>query len=179
MLKKIAVIVVVLVVVVAAFVFYARRTPSSMHLRRVLNAPIEKVWGLWTDPEAMKLWWSPKDFTAPVIKSDFRVGGNFLLSMKAPKGEMFWNTGTYKEIIPFKKIVSSLSFSDETGRVVPPAEVPVPGVWPEQIIVTVEFKDLGGKTEVTIQEDGIPLIMKMMARMGWDQQFDKFQKLLK
>jgi uncharacterized protein YndB with AHSA1/START domain len=160
------------------FVFIARHTSSTVNVERTFNASIDKVWNLWIDPEAMKKWWSPKDFTAPVIKNDPRVNGTFLFSMRSPKGEMFWNTGTYKEIIPGKKIVSTMSFSDENGRVVPGSEVKVPGVWPDEILVTVEFKTVEGKTQVTIQEVGIPLIMKLMAKMGWEQQLDKFEVLL-
>jgi uncharacterized protein YndB with AHSA1/START domain len=32
-----------------------------------------------------------------------------LWSMKSSKGEMFWNTGVYQEVVPNKRIVSTLS----------------------------------------------------------------------
>lgn len=167
-----------LVLAIVLVVIMARKTQSTVYIERTLNASVDQVWKIWNDPESMKNWWSPKDFTAPVIKNDFRVGGTFLLSMKSPKGEMFWNTGTYQEIIPHQKIVSSMAFSDETGRVIPGSEVKVPGEWPDQITVTVEFKETNGKTTIAITEVGIPLIMKVLAKMGWEQQLDKFEKLL-
>jgi uncharacterized protein YndB with AHSA1/START domain len=126
----------------------------------------------------MKQWWSPKDFTAPVIESDFRVGGKFHYAMKSPSGEMFWNAGTYTEIIPQQKIVASFSFSDASGRLVPGSEVKLPGVWPDAITVTVQFKEGAGKTQVIIEEVGVPLIMKFLATLGWEQQMDKFTALL-
>lgn len=109
-------------------------------MEHTLNAPVDKVWALWNDPEAMKKWWSPKDFTAPVVKNDFRVGDTFLLSMKSPKNEMFWNTGTYRNIIPG-------------------SEVKAPGQWPDEVTVRVTFNEEGGKTHVSVQETGIPLII--------------------
>lgn len=160
------------------FVVVAWKTSFTVVVERTFNGPGNKVWKLWNDPESIKRWWSPKNFTAPVIKSDFRVGGAYLFSMKSPQGKMFWNTGTYKELVPNQKIVSTMSFSDESGRMVPGSEVPVPGKWPDEISVTVEFKEVGGKTHVTIKQVGIPLIMNVMAKMGWEQQFDKFEALL-
>ena len=52
------------------------------------------------------------------------------------------------------------------------------GQWPDAITVTVEFAEMGGRTRVAITEVGIPLIMKLFAKMGWEQQLDKFQALL-
>lgn len=178
LLKIIISITVALILSVTAFVLIARKTSATVHVERILPAPVEKIWKLWNDPESMKQWWGPKDYSAPVIKNDFRVGGSFLLSMRSPQGEIFWNTGTYKEIVTNKKIVSSLSFSDENGKAVPGSEVPVPGEWPDEITVTVAFSEADGKTRVAISEAGIPLIMKLFAGMGWQQQFDKFEALL-
>jgi uncharacterized protein YndB with AHSA1/START domain len=156
----------------------ARKISSTVYVERTFNASVTKVWALWTDAESMKKWWSPKDFTAPVVQHDFQVGGKFLLSMKSPQGEMFWNAGTYKEIIPNQKIISSFSFSDETGQIIQGKDVKVPGDWPDEVMVTVEFSENNGKTTVHVTETGIPLIMKLMAKMGWEQQFDKFEALL-
>ncbi len=169
---------IVLTVLAGLFGFVARKRSSTLYVERTFAAPVEKVWTVWNDPESLKQWWSPKDYTAPIIKNDFRVGGVFLLSMKSPKGEMFWNTGTYTEIVPHKRIVSSMSFADANGNALPGAEAPVPGQWPDAITVTVEFAEMGGRTRVAITEVGVPLIMKLFAKMGWEQQLDKFQALL-
>jgi uncharacterized protein YndB with AHSA1/START domain len=178
MLFKTLAIVAVVLLLIVILVFIARGRSSTVHVERTVSAPAEKVWKLWNDPESMKKWWGPKDFTAPVIKNDLRVGGTFLLSMRSQKGEVFWNTGIYKEVIPNTKIVSTMSFSDENGKALPGSEVPVPGKWPDEITVTVEFKEANGKTTVVITEVGIPLIMKFFGKLGWQQQLDKFETLL-
>ncbi|HYX32789.1 MAG TPA: SRPBCC domain-containing protein [Oligoflexus sp.] len=167
------------VLILGGAFYVMRRIPSVVHVERTLPAPVSKVWAVWTDPEAMKNWWSPKDFTAPVITSDFRVGGRYLYSMRSPKGEMFWNTGAYTEIVPLQLIKSTISFSDEHGKAVSGKDVPVPGDWPDEILVVVEFKEIAGRTQITITETGIPLIMKLMAKMGWEQQLDKLETLLR
>ena len=40
-------------------------------IERIFDAPVDLVWQAWTDPEHIKRWWGPKDFTAPVIKKRF------------------------------------------------------------------------------------------------------------
>lgn len=159
-------------------VFITGRISSTARTEHTFNAPVAKVWKLWNDPEAMKKWWSPEGFTAPVIKNDPRVGGKFLLSMKSPDGEMYWNAGSYTEVEENKKLVSQMAFSDATGKITPGAEVKMPGRWPDFVIVTVEFREDGDKTHVAVTEEGVPLLMKIMAQLGWEQQFVKLEKLL-
>jgi uncharacterized protein YndB with AHSA1/START domain len=179
MMKKILISVFIFAAALGLFIYVAQKKSVVVKVERTFNAPIEKVWTVWNDTESIKQWWSPKGYSAPVIKNDFRVDGSFLFSMQAPDGKMSWNTGKYIEIIEHQKIVSKMSFSDENGNMVPAAKYGLPGDWPDEVTVTVEFKDLGGKTQVHIEETGIPLIMSVFARMGWDQQFDKFENLLK
>jgi hypothetical protein len=74
--------------------------------------------------------------------------------------------------------VSTLSFSDENGKIIPGSQVSVPGQWPNEITVIVEFSESEGKARVTVTEVGIPLIVYVPAKIGWAQQFDKVQLLL-
>lgn len=179
MFKKILVGIAVLAAVVFAAFYLASRTSRVVRVSRTFNAPIERVWSNWTDGDTMKRWWSPKGYTAPVIKSDFRVGGTFLYSMKSPSGEMHYNAGTYTDILVNKKILQKMSFADADGKPVPAAAAGVPGQWPDEIEVLVEFDGDDQKTKVTVTETGIPLIMYVFAKMGWEQQFDKFNEIVK
>jgi hypothetical protein len=52
--------------------------------------------------------------------------------------------------------VVAMSFSDATGRAIPGSQAPVPGHWPNEIMVITEFTESGGKTKVTVTEVGIP-----------------------
>jgi uncharacterized protein YndB with AHSA1/START domain len=49
---------------------------------RVFDAPRARMWKPWTDPEDVKRWWGPGNFTVPVVKIDLRVGGSFLYCMR-------------------------------------------------------------------------------------------------
>jgi hypothetical protein len=71
-----------------------------------------------------------------------------------------------------------MSFADETGKAIPGSKVPVPGRWPNAVTVIVEFSESSGKTKVTVTEVGLPLIVKILSRVAWHQQFDKIESLL-
>lgn len=162
-----------------ALLTIASKTSATVRVHRTFNAPVSKVWALWNHPEAMKQWWGPKGFTAPVIANDPREGGSFLLSMKDSNGKVSYNAGTYTEVAINKKMTSRMWFSDENGKAISPAQLGLPGEWPETVTVSVEFEDLGEQTRVSVEETGLPAIMFIFARWGWSQQFDKFEALLK
>jgi len=167
---------VVLALVVLVLVALEVRTTGSYE--RMFNASQDKVWRVWTDADSIKQWWGPRDYTAPFIRNDLRVGGTYLWAMKSPNGEMFWNTGVYKEVVANRRIVSTISFADETGKAVPGSKAPVPGRWPDAVAVIVEFSESSGKTKVTVKEVGLPLFVMILSRVAWDQQFDKIDGLL-
>jgi uncharacterized protein YndB with AHSA1/START domain len=48
-------------------------TKNEISITRIFDVPRNLVWKAWTESEIFKKWWGPKDFTAPVIKIDFRI----------------------------------------------------------------------------------------------------------
>jgi uncharacterized protein YndB with AHSA1/START domain len=175
MIYKILGAVVLGLVVIVAIAVEVRTTGSY---ERTFNASQDKVWQVWNDTDSIKKWWGPTGYTAPFVRNDLRVGGSYLWAMKSPKGEMFWNTGVYTEVVPESRIVSTLSFADETGKALPGSKAPVPGRWPDAVTVIVEFSESSGKTKVTVTEVGLPLMVMILSRVAWNQQFDKIEGLL-
>ncbi len=53
-------------------------TQHELHITRVFDAPRELVWKVWTDPEHMKHWCGPRQFTATHVENDGRPGGRWL-----------------------------------------------------------------------------------------------------
>jgi uncharacterized protein YndB with AHSA1/START domain len=154
-------------------------TRQEIVIERVLDAPREKVWEAWTDPEQVKKWWGPKDFTAPSIQSDFREGGTYLWAMRSPDGQDYWNTGTFHEIVPPERLVVTDSFADEKGNVVPPSHYGMAGDHPAEGRVTVTFEDVGGKTRLTVRYEGIaPGETRDLAEGGWNETLDKLAALV-
>jgi uncharacterized protein YndB with AHSA1/START domain len=143
---------------------------------RVFDAPVERVWEAWTDPELVKQWWGPDGFSAPVCKMDFREQGTTLVSMKSPHfGEIF-NTWTYRRIEPKGRIEFAMRFSDAEGRHVAPI---APGI-PEEVPHVVTFKDLGdGRTEMSITETGyMTAEAAEMSKAGQEQVVEKMARVI-
>jgi uncharacterized protein YndB with AHSA1/START domain len=146
---------VVLALVVLVLLALEVRTTGTYE--RTFDASRDRVWQVWNGEDSIKHWWGPKGYTAPFIRNDLRVGGTYLWAMKSSKGEM--------------------SFADETGKAIPGSKAPVPGRWPNSVTVIVEFSESSGKTKVTVTEVG-PLMVKILSRIAWQQQFDKIEGLL-
>ena len=157
----------------------ASTAKKELVIHRVFNLPVSKVWQAWTEPEIAKKWWGPKDFTCPFATIDFKPGGKYLLCMRSSKGEDFWSTGVYKEIIPNKKIVMGDSFSDAEGNILTAADYNMPGEWPTELLITVNFEEADGATKMKLKHTGIPDEMYDECIKGWNESFDKLEKNIK
>jgi len=73
-------------------------------ITRILNAPIELVWEVWTKPDHIVNWWGPNGFTNTITTMDMVPGGQWNLTMHGPDGTDYANKSTFKEVIPLKKI---------------------------------------------------------------------------
>ena len=74
-------------------------------ISRLLNAPVDLVWEVWTNPEHIKNWWGPDGFTNTISTMDVKKDGEWNLVMHGPDGTDYKNKSVYKEIIKNKKIV--------------------------------------------------------------------------
>lgn len=117
-------------------------------ISRTINAPIARVWKAWTEESQLKRWWGPKGNEILSVTLDLRPGGTMHYGLRSPDGLEYWGRFLFHEIVPEKRLVFVVTFADSQGQV---ARNPWEMVWPLEILSTVEFKDLGGKTEVTVR----------------------------
>ena len=159
-------------------------------ITKVFNAPREKVWQAWTDPELVKQWWGPEGFTAPSIKIDFRVGGKYIYAMHGPDGSEWdrdmYTAGIFEEIVPMEKIVLTDYFSDEEGNRIKPSEEGQAADFPTEMKSTILFEDVGdGKTKLSIiypkpeNEAQWEAILKSGMKEGWQSSLNKFEATLR
>ena len=153
---------------------------NELTITRVFDAPVERVWKAWTDAESLKHWWGPKEWGAPVLRMDLRVGGRWTMAMRGPDGKDIWGTGVYREIVPLQKLVITDSFADETGKVVPATHYGMSADFPLEMLITVTFEKLGpNKTRMTLRHAGMPAGPDMEgANQGWSESFDKLAEYL-
>ena len=63
-------------------------------VENTVNAPVEKVWKYWTNPEHITKWnYASDDWHSPWAKADLREGGSFSARMEAKDGSMGFDFG--------------------------------------------------------------------------------------
>ena len=114
----------------------ALSTPSEREIRseRVFDAPRDRVWAAFTDPELIPRWWGPRDQTTVVDVMDVRPGGAWRFVHTGPDGAENGFRGTYREVTPPERLVNTFEWEGMPGHV---------------LVETVTFEDLGDRTRVT------------------------------
>src|SRR3954453_5096609 len=111
----------------------------GMTMTRVFDAPRERVWREWTEPEAFLNWFgAPLGVPLASVSMDVREGGSLRLTMLAERREIHWK-GEYLEVEEPGRLVFTIS--DHPGD--------------ERELVTVVLTDLGdGRTEMLLEQRG-------------------------
>ena len=73
------------------------REDNQITHTRVLDAPRDLVWEVWTDPEHIKEWWGPMGFTVTNDSMEVKSGGSWKFMMHG-MGKDFPNVIKYKEV---------------------------------------------------------------------------------
>lgn len=107
-------------------------------LTRLINAPREKVYRAWTDPELLKQWFAPLPYTTPIVELDVRPGGTAYFVMRGPDGKDLPNHGVYLEVVPNERLVST----DAYVKAWEPSEKPF-------MTLILTFENEGDKTRYT------------------------------
>jgi uncharacterized protein YndB with AHSA1/START domain len=143
-----------------------RMTRREFTSTRVLDAPRELVWKAWTEPEQLARWWGPKGMSTPLdaIDVDLQPGGAFRLTMVSDQtGSEFPSDMQFREVVEPERIV----FGWEPQRGLGAGEV------------TVTFKDLGGRTEMTTRFVGYQTDeIARQSQIAWGTQIDKLAEHL-
>jgi len=142
------------------------KAQTTLQLTRTFAAPRGKVFRAWTDPEEVKRWFHPPGYETPSAEIDLRVGGRYRLGMrKLPDGEVFYLSGTYREVRRPERLVYTWQWEAE----------------PElgDTLVTVQFHDRGGSTEVVLTHELFPTEKaRQEHERGWSGGLDNLAKIL-
>jgi len=138
---------------------------ETLEVRRTLNAPRQRVFDAWTKADEMKQWAAPGPLTVSLAESDLRIGGKFRIHMRAPDGVEHRAFGEYREVDPPKKVVYTWYWESRPDMA--------------ESIVSVDFHDLGGRTEVVLRHSGLATADERASHeKGWVGFFDKLDGLL-
>jgi uncharacterized protein YndB with AHSA1/START domain len=114
----------------------ARDASNVIHIRRVYNASVKRVWDAWVLPEQVGEWWGPRGFTLTTRAKDVRVGGTWNYVMHGPDGVDYENRTTFLEVVPYEKLVYDHGANEEQGPM---------------FRVSVTFTETDGKTTMDMQ----------------------------
>jgi uncharacterized protein YndB with AHSA1/START domain len=119
------------------------QTGTSLRVSRVIKADPDAVFRAWTEPEQLRQWSAPEGVTLQTAEVDLAVGGRYHLRMRSSEGKEHNAVGTYREIDRPHRLVYTWSWEEEEYDV-------------GETLVTVEFNDVGGSTEVVITHERFP-----------------------
>jgi uncharacterized protein YndB with AHSA1/START domain len=151
----------------------AATTPNrDLIITRMIDAPREKVFRAWTDPELLKRWFAPLPYTTPIAELDVRPGGANLIVMRDPQGNDLPNRGVYLEVVENERLV----FTNAYTKAWEPSEKPF-------MTVILTFEDEGGKTKYTALVRHWTVAdrethEKMGFYQGWGQCTDQLEALV-
>jgi uncharacterized protein YndB with AHSA1/START domain len=139
---------------------------SMLELTRVVQAPRDKVFELFTDPGRLAHWWGPSGFSIPAIDFSPRVGAAYRIAMQPPGGELFHLTGTFHEVDPPSRLAFSFVWD--------PAD-------PDDVetVARLSFRDSGDSTEILLSQGPFKTdARRELHRDGWGESLDKLAELV-
>ena len=132
---------------------FAAAAGVSLSITRKIDAPRERVFEAWSQPQHLKLWFGPSDEYETEAEVDLRVGGQYKLRMKHSSGATHTIFGEYVAVDAPEKLVYTWSW--ESGMAT-------------DTLVSVEFRDVDGATEVELTHERLPSEeMRAEHNKGW------------
>lgn len=134
--------------------------PNTVTVTSVVDAPIEKVWRLWTEPEHIKQWnHASEDWQTTEAENDLTVGGKFRSRMEAKDKSMGFDfEGVYEDI----QVNQLIQYRLEDDRK-----------------VTISFVSEGEQTKVVETFDAESMNPLELQRQGWQAILDNFAKYVR
>jgi uncharacterized protein YndB with AHSA1/START domain len=146
----------------------AEPSQYGIRIRRVFDAPRERVWREWTEPESFADWFGGPQCEVPLssVSMDVRPGGTFRLTMFAPpdRRRIDWR-GEYREVDPPERLVFAISDQPDADD------------FELVIVILVELAD--GRTEMRFEQRGsMSPEQYERATSGWSGFFDRVDERL-
>ena len=130
---------------------------NVMTISALVDAPIDTVWKLWTDPDHIKQWnHASDDWHTTEAENDLRIGGKFRSRMEAKDQSMAFDVeGVYEEV----EVNELIQYRLEDGR-----------------RVRISFSSEGNQTKVVEVFDAESMNPVEMQRQGWQAILDNFTR---
>lgn len=129
---------------------------TQITVTTTVNAPVEKVWRCWNEPEHITKWCQASpDWHAPAASNDLRTGGNFSTTMAAKDGSFSFDFGgVYTDVQEHRLIAYTMG----DGR-----------------MATVSFSANGDTTDIVETFEAESTNPEEMQKAGWQAILDSFK----
>lgn len=129
----------------------------TITIQTTVNAPVEKVWKAFNDPEHIKRWNSAsEDWHTTASENDLKAGGRFRSRMEAKDGSFGFDfSGIYNEV----KLHETIKYTLEDDRK-----------------VSINFKSIGNQTEITEAFEAEEANPIKMQEEGWQAILNNFKR---
>lgn len=147
---------------------YATPSDREVVVTRVVDAPRRLVFDAMSNPKHVPQWLTgPEGWTMPVCEIDLRPGGAWRYVYRQPNGAEMTLQGSYREVAPPERIVSTESWGPE---------------WPETIN-TLVLTEAAGQTTITMtirypSQEARDAALRSGMKDGMDQGFARLDGLL-
>ena len=131
---------------------------NQLIIRRTFDAPRERVWRAFVDPDEFEQWFVPEGMEAEVHALDPVPGGEMSISWTSDEHQMD-NEGTFEEVVEKERIVTVEETPQGLSR------------------VTYEFHDVDGGTEVALTHE-FPGPVPEGVDEGWADILDNLEEVL-
>ncbi len=125
------------------------------------DAPIDRVWQLWSDPRQLERWWGPPTHPATVTDHDLTPGGAVAYAMTGPEGDRHRGWWRVRAVDPPHGLEFEDGFADADGT-------PSPDAPTAEIRVALSaLADGGTQMDITTAWASVEAMERMLA-MGMD-----------
>ncbi|MGB5951380.1 MAG: SRPBCC domain-containing protein [Ornithinimicrobium sp.] len=150
---------------------------DSIVIERIMPAPAETVWQMWTDPSHFAAWYGPQGAHIEVQAMDVRVGGErrICMSMQTPNGPMqMYTGGEHLEVQAPTHLAYTEAMCNEQGEPLPASSLPPGHPASTQVLVDLSNDDQG--TLMRMTHVGVPA--DSGGATGWTMAIDKLETYL-
>jgi uncharacterized protein YndB with AHSA1/START domain len=148
---------------------------TQILITREFDAPKHLVYRAYTEPDLIERWWSGERGKVTSVEVDLRVGGTWRYVMMANEGFEVAFHGTFREIVPNERIVSTEVFEG-----VPEAGYPAGDE--EGTLNTTTFEEVEGRTRMTVlvechAREVRDAIIESGMEVGMQEAYDKLEQV--
>ena len=134
----------------------------TMTVTAEFDAPVERVWQIWSDPRQLERWWGPPTYPATVLHHDLTPGGTVTYLMTGPNGEKHHGWWRVAAVAAPRRLEFEDGFGDDPDH-------PAAGLPTMTVVVTLDDRTGGGTLMQVVSTFPSAEAMEQILAMGAEE----------